>query len=837
MIISRIASSQNRDWRNRALPGAIILALAMSAPTFAGSDASGTAAASSQQMLSTQHVSSHQNDKQGKDQNNTESDRSQQANEKNAKALGAVVVTATGRAQQAVTVPYNIQVISGQNIANEHIRNRAELLRSVAGINVINGGARDASVVNNVRMRGINTDTAMMGDYPTQAVAPVATYVNNVPIFANFLPMDINRVELLKGPQGTLYGSGSLGGTIRYILNKPQLDQFSGWVSASGSSVSGSSSIGNSESAMLNFPIGETLALRIDAKHNDFPGATDDVNLYELNADGNPVAPAGILSPEARTYVRKDADTVRQDYGRLSMLWKPTDRFSLQLNYMAQADDIGARRGMSPGTNGYGVPYQRHEMGAVLLEPSSRHVHLTSLEATIDLGFGTLTSSTSNYEQHGRIFTDNTGFFAGAGTFSLLFYNYPRPAVASPREYSSSAFTEEIRLTSSLDGPFDYIVGLYYHDGRAFQVQDENILGFKSWWDVAFPAFQSSVISDHFFDYTNNSKTREVALYGQGIWHINPSLQLTFGARSFRERFTADISEFIGLYAGARSAVSSSDTEDTRKTIFYGNLSWWFNPYNQLYATVSQGYRRGGANGVPLSGFFAEDSGWQFYKPDTVTNHEIGVKGMAGGLTYTADIYYTDWEDPQFDTNTTNWGFLAVQNFGHATVKGAEVQLQGAAGDHFRYGFGYAYTHARLTEDAYTADGLFLIANAGARLPGVSRNQLTGTASYSWHAEQGLFTLHLDGAYQSPTQNSIGPNKVFNFPLGGFTVWNAYLSFSLPKWTASLWVKNLGNVKGVTGEFSPAYMGPSPAQNFFGSNARLITTMPRTVGATVTFRF
>lgn len=815
--------------RTRALPAAIMLGLLASGPALAAQQAADASGSTAQQASPPQPANPGAS---------TQAQQSSKKNDKEApKTLGTVNVTATGRVQEVITVPMNISVVSGATIQDDHILDNAELFRSIPGINVVDSGPRNANVVNNIRIRGINVDSSALGDYAVTSVAPVATYINSVPLFANFLLFDINRVEVLRGPQATLYGSGALGGTVRYILNKPQLNAFGGSATVSFSNVDGSGGVGTSGAVVLNAPIGNTMAFRFDGMRNDFPGVTDYVNLYKLGPNGAPVAPDGILSPATEYYSKKDADTVMQNYGRASWLWKPNDVFDVQLSYMAQADRIGARRGTSLGTNGDGVPYQRNQLGAIQLEPSNRHVHLTSLEANLDMGFATLTSSTSYFNNKGDIVSDNTGFYAQNDWFAAFYYNYPRPMETALRDYGDKAFTQEFRLVSKTSGPFDYIAGLYYHNENTFGTQDSYLVGFKDWWDAAYPAFSSAVIDDNDFHYIVKGHYTETALYGQGTWHATDSLQFTLGVRSFRDKFDASVDQHTGLYTSIFSSSQSSNTQKTSKTIWMGNVSWWFNPSNQLYATVSQGYRRGGANGVPTTGHFAESPAWEFYRPDTVLNYEVGLKGLIGGLTYTADVFYTNWKNPQLNTATTNWGFFAVQNMGRAVSKGVELEVQGKLGEHFTYGLGYAYTDAYLAENAYAADGAYLINVAGTALPGVSRNHFNASGNYAFNAGPGIVTLHMDASYQSSSQNSISASPLFKYTLPGFTLWNASASYAVRDWTAILWLKNITNAHGITGVYTTQYMGTSPAQNFFGNDSKLITTLPRTVGVTLTYRF
>ncbi len=767
----------------------------------------------------------------------TATDKPQEDASKDAQTLGTITVTATGRVQRAVAVPYNISVVTGSAIEKDHVQDNAELFRGIPGINVVDSGPRNSSVVSNIRIRGINVDSSAMGDFAVTSVAPVATYIDSVPLFANFLLFDLNRVEVLRGPQGTLYGSGSLGGTVRYILNKPQLNAFNGSVSASLSSTHDSSGIGNSESLVLNVPLGKTAALRVDGMRNDLPGVTDYVNLYRLDGRGNPVAPSGVLSPNTEYTGKKDADTIKQNYGRVSLLWKPNDKFDLQLSYMAQADAFGSRRGTSYGTDGRGNAYKDNQLGAVQLEPSSRHLNLTSLEANLDVGFATLTSSTSYYNHAGDITSDNTGFYAKQGWYSSLYYNYPRPMSTAYRTYGDKAFTQEFRLVSNTGGKFDYILGAYYHKQDSYTSQTSTLNGFKDWWDAAYPTLKGLIdSSSQDYRYLAKGRDSEVALYGQGIWRPTESLAITVGLRSFRDKFSASVDSALPLWVGLFPPGHATNEQKTDKTLYYANLSWWLNPSNQFYATASQGYRRGGANGTPTGGFFAESPKWLFYKPDTVDNYEAGFKGTVGDFAYTADVFYTKWKDPQLNSSTPNWGFFAVQNMARAESRGIELELQGKLGEHFNYGIGYAYTDAKLAEDARTPTG-GLINTKGTELPGISKNRLNASGNYAFQADGGLFTLHLDASYQSSSQNSISRSVLYKYTLPGFTIWNASASYARNAWTATLWLKNIGNSKGVTGVYKTEYMGTAPSEGFYGNGSKLITTLPRTLGLTLTYRF
>ncbi|HMN54487.1 MAG TPA: TonB-dependent receptor, partial [Sphingopyxis sp.] len=272
--------------------------------------------------------------------------------------------------------------------------------------------------------------------------------------------------------------------------------------------------------------------------------------------------------------------------------------------------------------------------------------------------------------------------------------------------------------------------------------------------------------------------------------------------------------------------------------LFKGNLSWKFADRGLLYATVSQGYRRGGSNAVPTIGRYAEDPSWQQYKSDTLINYEVGVKGVLGGLTYNLDAFYIDWKDIQLNTATPVWGFYVVQNGGKARSQGIEAQVEGRSGG-LHYALGYTYVDAKLTRDFFSPDpSHVLIGRDGDRLPGSAHHIVTGSADYSIDlGGDTSLTLRGDGFYQSSTRNAISTSPKFNVRLPGFSIWNASATLRKGSYGLTLFVKNLFNADGVTGVFTEAYMGTSPSQGYYGNGSKDLITLPRTIGLSADVRF
>jgi len=763
--------------------------------------------------------------------------------EENSHKVEEIIVTANRREQSIQDIPYNISAVSGDFLIDAQITDSTELMRSIPGVAVVDRGQRNSGVINGINIRGLNVDGSAFGDYQLSTVPTVSTYVNETPIYANFILKDVKRVEVLRGPQGTLYGSGSLGGTVKYILNEPKIGEFEGRVNFALSSTNGSDGLSWDGDVMFNFPLGDSLALRFVGGKMDYAGLTDYVNVYQLDANGVPLAPDGPLAATSVVKSVKDADTVNINHARISALFEPTDSFSALLSYQTQSDKIGGRRQHTKGLNGFGEAYGDYENGAVLLEPSSREVDLTSLEMELDLGFATLTSSSSSYDHSGDSISENTGFYAQNGWLAAFYYNYPRPMAEAVRTYNDSAFVQELRLVSKGNNTLDYTVGLFYQDQDLQGTQESYLRGFQAWADAAFGP--GVVVNDNDFSYLRNQNFVDKSFFGELTYHLNDAFRVTVGARRFNNDFTNDTLMRVGLYSGFNISDSASFKQSDSGTLFKANFAYDLNESALLYGTISEGFRRGGANAVPLSGIFAEDPAWQLFDPDTNTNYEFGIKGNSSesNISYNFALFYVDWQNIQINTATSNWGFFAAQNGGTAKTSGLEAELHGSFGEEsqWRYDLGYAYVSAQLTEDVYApsdADRVSPVALDGAPLPGTPKNTFNLALSHGQELSAQWYLFNRFSLYyQSSTENAISTSPRFAQTLDGFALLDFMSSFSYKEWTATIWLKNITNQEGSTGVFKEQYMGTSPEQNYFGNGSKQFATVPRTIGVTLSYDF
>jgi iron complex outermembrane recepter protein len=753
--------------------------------------------------------------------------------------LEEVIVTATRRAVSIQDVPYNISAISGEMLERQQIIDQVDLMRAMTGVSVVDRGYRNSGVANTIVIRGLNVDSSANGDFALNAVPSVGTYVNDTPIFANFLLKDIERVEVLRGPQGTLYGSGSLGGTVRYIMRAPDPEAFSLKVDGGLSVTEGSDGHNWSSDVAMNLPLSSNAALRVSGGTLRNDGVVDYSNVYVLDSEGLPAAPSGVLDNAFETRKVEDADDVEIDYVRAALLFEPSDDWRFLLSWQHQEDDIGARRHPTEGLDGFGNAYGDLENGSVQLEPSSREADLGALEITVDLGFATLTSSSSYYDHSGDSESENTGFYAQNGWLAAYYYNYPRPMASAERSYRDEAFVQELRLVSQGDGPLDYLVGAFYMDQDRQATQASYLRGFERWATAAgFGDLISDDESD--FAYVGDESYEEMALFGELTWHFNERLSATIGARYFDNDFQIDGDMLVGIWEPGifRFSDQSSYGDSESDVLYKANLSYELNDQAMIYATISEGYRRGGANVAPQVGFFAENPEWQTYDSDTVTNYELGIKGSTNTLRYSVAAFFVDWQDVQLNTATPNWGFFAAQNGDEAETKGLELELEGQLGERLSYNLGYTYLDAELTSDLVRPDNGALIAPDGTRLPGSADHTFSAALQYEQQFQGNLrWRSNIGVYYQDETENVINQSARFKQTLDDFSIINASSSLEGDVWTATLWVRNLTDEAGVTGVYKEEYMGTDPAQNYYGNGAKQLYSQPRTIGISIGYRY
>ncbi len=413
------------------------------------------------------------------------------------------------------------------------------------------------------------------------------------------------------------------------------------------------------------------------------------------------------------------------------------------------------------------------------------------------------------------------------------------------RSYEDKGFSQEIRLVSEPGESLDWIIGAFYFDQDTRATQDSIMPGFSEWAQASgFDATLASwggTLTDQDFRYRDNRNIKDLSLFGELTWHANEDLDITVGLRRFDNEISNDTEVELPIYPGASDV--GATTEDSG-TLFKVNLAYDLSDEMMLYATVSEGYRRGGTSAVPLTGGFAENPDYLSYEADSVTNYEAGVKGNTGELFYAFTLYRMDWDNPQLNVTTPNWGFYAAVNGESARTQGMEFEVRGYLTDSLQYGVQYAYTDAQLTADLFipagTQDNPSTVQRAekGERLPSTAEHTFSASLEHYYELDGSYYLLSRFGAYyQSDSRNSLGDNPTFDITLPSFWITNASTAVHGDNWSATLYIKNLFNEDGVTGILSEDYMGTDPDENFYGNASKSYITQPRTVGVSVRYQF
>jgi iron complex outermembrane recepter protein len=792
--------------------------------------------------------------------------QAQQAPATTSGALQEVVVTATRRQQSIESVPYSLSTISGPQLQNANITDLASLAQAVPGLSMYSYGARFAGASAPI-IRGLNATSYPRG-FRTFEESPVGMYLGNAPVDGGYFELnDLERVEILRGPQGTDYGAGALGGAIRYIPNPPKLGRFSGELGFGGTRTAHSSGTGYILNEALNAPIGDTFAMRLSGQYDYQPGF---INAYGLIRQAGPIAtgspllanPSDPINSPALRYDVQDWNFQKTFTGRASALWKPTERFSAELAY--EYGDVRGAGGPQVNPDWQGGPYPldpritfppgaHYQEFTTQEQPFSRTTGLLSLDLSYDAGFATISTTTSYFKTEGSTLNDDT-FTFGAVSFIGYYAGVPtNPRYLDVQQFSdhSHTFSQEVRLVSKAgpQTPVDYTLGVYYEQqGRygAWNVSDPGSYqrtvaqGCTSAYfsGATFPECLVLVgPNDTTFNQIDDQNFQDESIYGSLTWHFTAHGQLTFGGRHFQEKFT-DAQSYTD-YAFATFVPATPHETSPSKNIWMIDPSYEYAPHQYVYARWSQGFRRGGANSVPLTGFLRESPALSSYAPDTVDNYEAGLKGrLSSGLTYALSIFDDVWNNPQISASLPS-GNLAVYNGKSARSRGFEIESTGPLFiEGLTYDVSYAYADAELTSSfnlpANNGAGVIVpglvTGTAGQQLPGSPKVSAAGVINYRHRLlpDYGL-ELSLGATYRSHTLLALS-GAASGLETSAFYVLNLSATLTHDSWSLLGYVTNLADKWAI---LSP------PAQpgrlNNLGND--YIINQPRQVGVRLFYYF
>jgi iron complex outermembrane recepter protein len=788
------------------------------------------------------------------------------APEDTAGPLQEITVTATRREENLSRVPISVTALTQDAMDLRGIKDFQDIVRFTPGVNVDNSGT------NNIAIRGIAS---------TGGAGTTGIYIDDTPIQIrgtafnpdDALPkaFDIDRIEVLRGPQGTLFGAGSEGGTVRYITTQPSLTKNSFYSREEVSSTEGGAISYEGGIAAGGPLIENTLGARLTVWYRRDGGYID------------------LIDPVSLTAAQKNANFDQTVLYRLAFIYAPSEQWTItpsiyyQDRYRNQVEDYWPLYS-DPGHNDF-----------VSADPDRRsdpdRFYLASMKVEGNLGFAKLISNTSYFhrrEQTGYEGTlYNLGFYQ-AGVFlngdgSSASTPYPLldnlgvhlpPGAMDYRSPNSidngqQNITQEIRLQSAdATSPLFWTAGAFFSSDRQTyleQIHDPllNELSvaatgapYTDWFvdpDTNLPVtYDPRFPNDSYFLQTKASD-QQYALFAEGTYAFTDQYKLTLGARYSRIKFTNDsLTGGPQLFLPPQTVdVSNTENSFTPKASF----SYQYDARNLYYATYAKGFRPGGANNpvpqaacAPDFAAFGITESPPTFRSDTVNSFELGAKNnIDNRVKIASSIYYIRWNNIQQSVLPPTCQITFIANLGTAVAKGGDIQAEIAVTDNFTAEIAAGYTSARYTQDSkFSAVETQSIVSKGDAIVGQSGEPpgqpgapftLTVGLEYKFNLFNLPAFVRLDDEYQSrnkwPSAAQDPTTQQFNpafYTLSSTNLASARAGMTFGNWQASAFVDNLTDTHTVTNYNFSIYPGDAPALE------RQYTFRPRTVGLTITYR-
>ncbi|MFC4313064.1 TonB-dependent receptor domain-containing protein [Steroidobacter flavus] len=678
-------------------------------------------------------------------------------------ALEEVIVTALRREQRTQDVPAAISVLSGEDIKAKGAQDMRDYLTTIPGVNYSERNVGGMSVTIRGISDGVGARDALTGLYIDEAPLTDTSLGTLDPDI-----YDVDRVEVLKGPQGTLYGAGSMGGTVRVLSKKPKLDTFEAAFRGMVSSVDHGDT-GERIDGVVNVPLmDDRVALRMSAGYRKDGGWIDDVTRGD-----------------------KDANTIEKKNARAQLLVRPADGTSVILGFLYQNQEIGLPPFDDPG----GADFAN---GKIYRQSRESDTKLFSLTLNQDWDRVSLVAA-SNY-----LTKDGKGTYDATSTSQRNIIRALTGITLGPLEGlglqvpgSLDQFTQEVRLSSVGDQRLEWLVGGYYSDVSTETGETIDL--------SQAPSLAGVLTSDGYYEALNTRDTQQIAGFSELTFNFTDRLSLTAGLRLFNVREQSS-SRSSGLLAGEDSATRQDfdETSTTKKVA----LQFEASRDHMIYAQAVQGYRNGGANTpVPPSCAAAlQEAGYDgvasAFDPDDLWNYEIGSKNTLfnGRMQLNAAAFYIDWKDMQ-TTVPLSCGIGFVVNAGEAASKGIELETALRPLDGLTVNLSASYLDAELTGVAPGS-----ASKEGDRLP--------QSAKLSWNISA-LYEHPIGGelmGFARSEVNHVGDRWNSFWPIGprstlldSYTTVNARIGVGTERWTVAIFGTNLTDERYLLDANLPTY--------------------------------
>ena len=711
-----------------------------------------------------------------------------------AATIEEVVVTARKRSESTQDIPILITALSDEFLERGKIRDFADFAGQVPGLQFQDLGPGDKEYI----IRGVNAKgSSTVGTYYDEAVITAINEGDGGGSNVDIKLIDMERIEVLNGPQGTLYGANSMSGTIKFIPKKPELEAFDSFMEGD-VSFTEEGSENYTVNGMLNIPMGETAALRVVGWRSDNSGYIDE--------------------PRIKSGGRKNINDEDTNGGRIMLRFKPNERFTADASILAQDTDVGGSARYTPkgitafntdnllpiGTiaefrdgTALGIPVPQAEA----IPPFTVTDELTNTDITKN-SWGDefyIASLTLNYEfDFGNVLATTNYFdrdldFAFDSTPILLAFAVPVPGITLEPE-SREVWSNEIRFSSNLGGRYEFVTGVYVQREKSrIDVEvltitpDGGPNGEFTPGDI--PGSDATFDTGNtFFGTIEKKDTDQEAVFGEVNIDVTEELKLVGGLRYFWSSLdgTAETTHEFGFGTSPLEENSSDESALTYKV----SASWDFDDDQMVYGTISTGFRIGGINraNIPFAPGIPKT-----YDSDELTNYEIGYKGnlLDRRLQLTTALYYIDWTDMSLGQYDATGSIPFLTNVGDAEVLGVEFNIDALLSDNWEFSIGGSVLNAELTEDQ-PVDPFGNNGQDGDDIPNVPGEQGYAALNYNTPLSFGAtLSSRFDVTYRGSTDTQFSTDSRFNVDLDSYVLanWSVFLEYN--DWTFSAYVKNL----------------------------------------------
>lgn len=713
-----------------------------------------------------------------------------------------IIVTAQKRAQVLIDVPQSVSVVSGATLEKQQAKTFADYLKLVPGLQLNQSTPGEGRLI----VRGVNTGgvASTVGVYVDETPFGSSSGLVNAAILAgDFDTFDLNRIEVLRGPQGTLYGASSLSGVLKFVTNLPSTDRVQVRARAGIEAVKGGE-LGYLGNLVVNVPLGPTLALRASGTYRKDGGFIDSI---------------GTGGSDRKKNINGD----RSYGGRASLLFKPHDRLSLRLTAIAQNIEAEAPSIVESDPVTLKPLYGRLSQSQFVPQFTNIKYRVYNGTGTFGLGFADLTTSTSYSTQKQRSRTDLTNSLSpllGAifGTPNELF---------EPQTTDSKKFTQEARL-SSQSKLLDWLIGGYYTSEKGLIIQDFTAVTPGTFTPVAgLPLLAHAQVT---------SKYRELAGFADGTVHLGERFDLELGGRySHNKQSAHQVSD--GALAGG---FNDFPVARSSESVFTYSVAPKFKvtPNTAIYARVAKGFRPGGPNILPPG---APTGTPNTYKSDSVISYEAGVKAISADRRFSIDAaaFHIDWKRIQLFATVNGFGVNA--NGGSARSDGFELTATARPMRGLDLSVNGAYTNARLTAGTPPEVG----GRKGDQLPFSPRLSAAFNGDYRWDMGSNT-TAHVGGSFRHLSGQTAAYDRDFVATYGRqrhvrpYGVFDLLAGVDFGRLNIEAYLKNVGNSHGVTSTTGLTVFGASPDTGFpIYPNGAIGTGIirPRTLGVSLGTHF